>query len=225
MIITVFIGQINKNLYDSIAETFLGEILNPTDYVDLSFLYLYNNICMFADCFNIIQGAISLLKYTVKAVPELQAITETVQTFIKETFAETITMIMIVYLLFGFLSYYMLAYYQFGFFYVTYALLRSCIVFLNGFIINEQQIFLSKESIENLIRMNGFLLTLFSVLIINILIRQVMVNIVAIYMHNDYHSSKLRAKEEQLQKKLKFEDKIMMKVKQNYNSRMAQQFE
>ena len=180
---------------------------------------------MFADCFNIIQGAISLLKYTVKAVPELQAITETVQTFIKETFAETITMIMIVYLLFGFLSYYMLAYYQFGFFYVTYALLRSCIVFLNGFIINEQQIFLSKESIENLIRMNGFLLTLFSVLIINILIRQVMVNIVAIYMHNDYHSSKMRAKEEQLQKKLKFEDKIMMKVKQNYNSRMAQQFE
>ena len=138
MIITVFIGQINRNLYDSIAETFLGEILNPTDYVDLSFLYLYNNICMFADCFNIIQGAISLLKYTVKAVPELQAITETVQTFIKETFAETITMIMIVYLLFGFLSYYMLAYYQFGFFYVTYALLRSCIVFLNGFIINEQ---------------------------------------------------------------------------------------
>ena len=105
-------------------------------------------------------------------------------------------MIMIVYLLFGFLSYYMLAYYQFGFFYVPYALLRSCIVFLNGFIINEQQIFLSKESIENLIRMNGFMITFFSLIIINILIRQVMVNIVAIYIHNDYHFSKYAAKDD-----------------------------
>ena len=137
LIITVFVGQLNKNLYDSIADSFLQELLAPTDYIEINFLYTYNNACMFADCFNIVQGAISLLKYTVKAQPDLQAITTTVTKFMSETFMETITMIMIVYLLFGFLSYYMLAYYQFGFFYVTYALLRSCIVFLNGFIINE----------------------------------------------------------------------------------------
>lgn len=196
MIITVIIGQINKNIYDVIADAFLEQLLSPTTYIDISGLSTYNNLCMLADNINIIQGAISLLKYTMKAVPDLQAITMTVTRFMGETFTQTITMIMIVYLLFGFLSYYMLAYYQFGFFYVPYALLRSCIVFLNGFIINEQQIFLSKESIENLIRMNGFMLTFFSLIIINILIRQVMVNIVAIYMHNDYHFSKYAAKDD-----------------------------
>jgi len=66
---------------------------------------------------------------------------------------------------------------------------------LNGFIINEQQIFLSKESVENLMRYNGFPLTFGTLIIVNIMIRQIMINIVAIYMHHDYHKGKKKAKE------------------------------
>lgn len=33
--------------------------------------------------------------------------------------------------------------------------------------------------------------------LVNILIRQMMINIVAIYMHNDYHNAKILAKENQ----------------------------
>ena len=119
------------------VDTSLEEMYATEGYFELGNLYIWNNLCMFADCFNIILGALSLLKYTVLAVPNLYAIIKTVTKFTSETVASTMTMILIVYFLFGFLSYYMLAYYQFGFFYVSYALLRSCIVFLNGFIINE----------------------------------------------------------------------------------------
>jgi hypothetical protein len=66
-------------------------------------------------------------------------------------------------------------------------------VFLSGFIINEQKVFYSVESVENLMRYNGFGLTFGNLLLINILIRQVMINIVAIFMHNDYHQAKITA--------------------------------
>ena len=104
-------------------------------------------------------------------------------------------MILLIYILFGFISYFVLAYYQYGFSKTTYALLRSCIIFLNGFIMNEQQVLYSQESVENLLQYNGFLMTFSMLLIFNILIRQVMINIVAIYMHNDYQAAKLKCAE------------------------------
>ena len=39
-------------------------------------------------------------------------------------------------------------------------------------------------------RYNGFLLTFGTLIVVNIMIRQVMINIVAIYMHSDYHAAK-----------------------------------
>lgn len=92
---------------------------------------------MFLDAINICLGAISLLKYTSIAVPNLNAIIYTMMEFTKNTVRKTIFLILLIYALFGFTSYFILSYYQYGFFNITYALLRSCIVFLNGFIINE----------------------------------------------------------------------------------------
>lgn len=54
---------------------------------------------------------------------------------------------------------------------------------------------LSKESVENLLGYNGYLMTFSMLVIMNILIRQVMINIVAIYMHNDYNAAKKKAAE------------------------------
>lgn len=148
---------------------------------------------MYLDSINICLGAMSLLKYTSIAVPDLNTIIYTMGEFTSNTVRKTIFMILLIYFLFGFMSYFILALYQYGFFNLTYALLRSCIVFLNGFIINEQQVLLSKESVENLIGYNGYLLTFTMLVVINILIRQVMINIVAIYMHNDYNAAKKKS--------------------------------
>lgn len=75
---------------------------------------------------------------------------------------------------------------------------------------------MSKESVENLMRYNGFPLTFSSLIVINILIRQVMINIVAIYMHSDYHQAKKLAKE-LLEKKARMEkDKIELQVRMDY---------
>jgi hypothetical protein len=95
-------------------------------------------------------GSVSLLKYTSLAIPELNSIIMTVMIFVSGTVKKTLTMILLVYLLLGFTSQYILGLYQYGFSNLLYALLRTCIVFLSGFIINEQQIILSKESVENL---------------------------------------------------------------------------
>jgi hypothetical protein len=126
---------------------------------------------MMIDSIIIILGAVSLLKYTSMFKPDLVTISYTVEIFIKNTVKKTMPLIMLTYAFFGFCTYYFFCYYQYGFAGFTYALLRSCIVFLGGFIINEQQILLSKESLDNLIKFNTFFLTFAMMLIINLLIR------------------------------------------------------
>lgn len=61
--------------------------------------------------------------------------------------------------------------------------------------LNEQTIILSKETVMNLISYNGFILTFFKMVISNIVIRQVIINVVAILMHNDYHNAKIQVAE------------------------------
>lgn len=141
-------------------------------------------------------AAVSLLKYTSLGVRRLEEIRLTIAEFSTNTVYKTLLLIMLTYLMFGMMSQYILSYYQYGFFFQGYSLMRSCIVFLSGFVINEQKIFLSDESVENLINYNGFLLTFGMLVMINIMIRQVMINIVAIYMHDDYHRAKQAFRED-----------------------------
>ena len=54
MIITVIIGQANKNIYDAMIETKMEELVQTDTYVELGNFYIWNLLCMFADCFNII---------------------------------------------------------------------------------------------------------------------------------------------------------------------------
>ena len=89
-------------------------------------------------------------------------------------------------------------------------------MFLSGFILNEQKIFYSNESLENLIRYNTFGVTFVIFIVINILIRQVMINIIAIFMHSDFHAAKITAK---MQHELKLKDReeqIEAKVIEDY---------
>lgn len=95
-------------------------------------------------------------------------------------------------------------------------MLRTCIVFLSGFILNEQKIFFSNETLENLTRYNTFGLTFVIFIVINILIRQVMINIIAIFMHSDFHNAKITAKIQHELKKKDREDRIEAKVKEEY---------
>lgn len=216
MIFIVYFGQILKYIYDAYANTYLVNIATNNQYFDPTSLYYFNQVCMLIDSSIIIIGSISLLKYTSMFAPELLSIIKTINNFVTGTFKKTMTLILLVYVFFGFCSYYFFCYYQYGFFEFGYALLRSCIVFLGGFIINEQQILLSKESVDNLIRFNPFIMIFIMMLVINILIRQIIINIVAINMHNDYHKAKIEAKQEIDKKEQIFEQLTKDKVKLRY---------
>lgn len=146
---------------------------------------------MYIDGMIIMLGAISLLAYSTLLIPEIEVIVRTVQDFISRTVVKTAPLIGLLYIFLGLLANYILAYYQFQFHDFWYALLRSCIVYLNGFMLNEQTIILSRETVMNLISYNGFVLTFFKFVISNIVIRQVIINVVAILMHNDYHNAKI----------------------------------
>jgi hypothetical protein len=82
-------------------------------------------------------SSVSLLKYTIAAVPDLEIIQLSILSFIKNTFAKTFTLVFLAYQLFGQMSNYVLSVYQYGFASQLYALLRSCIIFMGGFVINE----------------------------------------------------------------------------------------
>jgi len=131
-------SQFLKYSYDSTAHDELLRMETAGTYVDMSGLFIFNQVCMFLDSIIICIGSISLLKYTSLMVPEMEAIIFTIGKFVEGTVLKTMTMIILTYIMFGMLSHYILSYYQYGFFFFGYALLRSCIVFLNGFIINEQ---------------------------------------------------------------------------------------
>lgn len=141
---------------------------------------------------------------------------ETITLFVTGTVSQTIFLITLVYIMFGMISNYTLAVYQYGFEKRTYAMLRSCMMFLSGFVINEQTIFYSFESLENLINMNSYGITFFSVLVLNILIRQIALNVVAIYMHNDYHKATFIFRDSQEQKLRILNNKFEKKARERY---------
>ena len=140
-------------------------------YIDMSNLFIFNQVVMFTDSFLICMAAISLLKYTSMANPDIECIINTVGAFTSGTVRKTMVMILLTYMLFGQMNNFVLCYYQYGFANQPYALLRSCMTFMNGFVINEQTIFLSKETVENLKRYNGFGLTFSLLAGLNIIIR------------------------------------------------------
>jgi hypothetical protein len=117
MNLLVFIGQGNKYIYDSFAAEKLVEVANPKEFMDISNLFLFNQICMFTDSVVICLAALSLLKYTSLANPDVKIIIETVAQFFMQTFLKTMPMIILSYMLFGMISHYILAYYQYGFFF------------------------------------------------------------------------------------------------------------
>ena len=90
-------------------------------------------------------------------------------------------------------------------------------IFMNGFVINEQTVFLSKETVENLKRYNGFGLTFGLLASINVIIRQVMINIVSIYMHNDYHAAQYKTKADQETRQKALDEKIQKATVKSYN--------
>lgn len=65
-------------------------------------------------------------------------------------------------------------------------------------------------------RYNGFALTFSTMIILNILIKQVMLNIIAIYMHNDYHNATILAKRNQDERRTVLKEKISNQVKLEY---------
>jgi hypothetical protein len=208
--IMVFLGQGLKNVFDIIAAKQLEQVIAGDAYVDMTTLFLFNKFVMFMDSMIICVSSVSLLKYTIAAVPDLEIIQLSILSFIKNTFAKTFTLVFLAYQLFGQMSNYVLSVYQYGFAQQLYALLRSCIIFMGGFVINEQTVFYSFESVENLQRMNTFGVTIFTIIVLNILIRQIMINLVAIFMHNDYHNAKLLFAELEQERAEKTEAKIML---------------
>ena len=142
-----FFGQGLKYLYDSMATQVVTKILeqdrlaliqgSELDYPNTMALFSFNNMCMGLDSSIICMASISLLKYTQLFNPDIEKIVITIKLFMFGTFKKTMVMILLAYLLFGLISHYFYSYYQYGFFDIPYALLRSCIVFLSGFIINE----------------------------------------------------------------------------------------
>jgi hypothetical protein len=140
-----YINQFAKNGYDIYGANLLSAMLineddmgkEPIEYIDMTNLFIFNQVVMFVDSFLICLAALSLLKYTSLANPNIEIIANTVETFIKGTVRKTMLLIFLSYIMFGQMCNYILCYYQYGFFFQTYALLRACMVFMNGFIINE----------------------------------------------------------------------------------------
>ena len=81
---------------------------------------------------------------------------------------------------------------------------------------------MSNESVASLTRMNGFLLTFGQMLAINIIIRQVMINVIAIFMHNDYHHAVIHARENLKKQNEEFEARTEAQVKQRYNQALKE---
>jgi len=56
-------------------------------------------------------------------------------------------------------------------------------------------------------------------LFLNILIRQMMINIIAVFMHSDYHNSKRLARENQVKRNEEQRSKIEEQVKIDYKKK------
>lgn len=92
---------------------------------------------MYIDGIIIFLGAVSLTNYSSTFMPSLHVVMTTIEHFIYNMFFKTLLLIVSIYIFLAFMASYLLNSYQYGFTDILYALLRSCIVFLNGFMLNE----------------------------------------------------------------------------------------
>ena len=126
-ILITYFNQFAKNGYDAYAESFLSLMLTEdkdqiadnnmtvamekATYIDMSNLFIFNQVVMFVDSFLICMAAISLLKYTSMANPDIECIINTVGAFTSGTVRKTMLMIFLTYMLFGQMCNYILCYY------------------------------------------------------------------------------------------------------------------
>lgn len=100
-----------KYVYDYHAEVALKEFSTAQQFYDLDKIFMFNQVCMAIDSSIIIIASISLLKYTSMRIIKLKEIILTISKFISHTVRKTLTLIVLMYILFGQMSQYILSYY------------------------------------------------------------------------------------------------------------------
>jgi hypothetical protein len=108
-IFLTYVNQFAKNGYDAYGAHLLEAMLvseedlgtKKLEYIDMTNLFIFNQVVMFVDSFLICLAALSLLKYTSLANQNIEIIANTVENFIKGTVRKTMLLILLTYLFFG----------------------------------------------------------------------------------------------------------------------------
>jgi hypothetical protein len=146
MIVSSFIDLALKYYYDvkvwsdiqsaTGIVTNISAINNQNGFVDFTSNYLFFEAITLLDAFTIFMMSLSIIKYTFFWIPSLGILTESFSTYFNSTIKRIVYFICLISLAFALYCYYFYSYICFGFYDLSYSMIRTNLLFIQGALFN-----------------------------------------------------------------------------------------
>ena len=154
------------------------------------------------DCVIIFMMSLSIIKYTFFWIPSLDILLKSLSTYFNSTIKRIMYFICLVSMSFALYCHYFYSYFCFGFFDLSFSLIRTNILLFQGSLFNDNVYYLSDETIEYIYQRIGWGAALVNIGLMHLFGKYVILNIIVAFMKNDMQvATKLAYKERALQNK------------------------
>lgn len=155
------------------------------NFMEFASSYLLYETLTILDSFLAFLIALSILKYTFFWIPSLNILAETFKIYYHTTIKRILLFIMLISMTFSIYCHFFYSYTTFGFFDLSFALIRTNLLFVQGALFNANKFYAVSESIEYVFSKSGWASALINIGIIHLFGRYVVINIVVAFMKKD----------------------------------------
>lgn len=195
MIILSLIDLGLKYGYDSIvwdnllqATTFITRSANLTtqnSFIDFAPNYLFYESISLLDSIIIFLMSLSIIKYTFFWIPSLGILTESFSTYFNSTIKKILYFIILISMAFSVYCHFFYSYVCFGFFDLSFSMIRTNLLFIQGALFNKNKLYLAEETMEYVYARIGWAAALFNMGLIHFFGRYVILTIIVAFMKKD----------------------------------------
>jgi hypothetical protein len=129
--------------------------------------------------------SLSIIKYTFFWVPSLAILTKSFSTYFNSTIKKIIFFIILVSMSFALYCHFFYSYVCFGFFDLSFSMIRTNLLLIQGSLFNKNKMYLVEESMEYVYSRIGWAAAMFNMGLIHFFGRYVILTVIVAFMRKD----------------------------------------
>ncbi len=154
-------------------------------FLDFSNLYLYYEFLAILDSVLCFFMSLSLLKYTFLWIPSLKLLTNVFQAFFNLTIKRLFCFTCLLTIIFALYFHYFYSYVVYGFSDLSFSLIRTNLLLIQGTLFNKNKFYLVEETIEYVYQRLGWGVAILNIGGIHLFGRYIIINIITAFMKSD----------------------------------------